>query len=233
MQRETSDLYSSYSEHFRTLDPALYEQNKQRLETNLEQLRLQLDLALIDRYVQGPMILDFPIGTGRIYPHLLERFTLYGYDICEPYIDQARSLYPHLAERFQVCSLEAPIQERAFDSILTFRVLDQVKDLEQVMRGVHDLLKPGGRWLISLHVPVEEQGAFRTHAEAANLRVSACHAYDFHAGHRRLGPFGSRLAGYWRALIARGLVPRWLYAGVDRVFRRYGTHFLVLERPSE
>ena len=231
--KPTEELYSGYSLHFKTLDPALYEQNKAGLETPLEHLRLRLDLELIARHARGPDVLDFPIGTGRIYPRLMADFRVFGYDICEPYIEQARVLHPQIAEHFQVNSFEELDRSRKFDSILSLRVLDGIKDLDAVLPNVADILKPEGRWLFTLDVPPERLPAFTETLKAAGLRMAALERYDIHATMRSMGPLAARLYGYWRALIARGLVPYPLFRAVDRTFAGRGTGFFVVERDAD
>ena len=237
MSRDEPDcgdaLYSGYSLHFKSLDPALYAENKAGLETPLEALRLRLDLALIARHAKGPDLLDFPIGTGRIYPHLMERFTVHGYDICEPYIAEARAAHPEIAERFQVSSFERLDRSRRFDSVVSLRTLDGIKDLDAVLPNLAAILKPGGRWLFTLALPDAEVAGFKRRLEAAGLRLAALERYDIHATSRAMGPRAARLYGYWRALIARGWVPYGAFRLVDRLFARRGTGFFVAERPPE
>ena len=225
--------YSEYTQRFLEIERPAIERNIRMLESRLESYRLALDLALIRRYAKGPDLLDFPIGTGRIYPNLLQDFTVHGFDICEPYISRARELYPEIADRFAVHGFETVDSPQRFDTVLSFRVLTNVGDKQLAIKNVFGLLKPGGRWIFTFfpgkgRTTLAEVDAWLA---AAGFHRVALRFYDIEAQRGAMGPLLGRLWLYWRSAVERGWVPFWLYRLVDRLIPGAGTYLYVVERP--
>ena len=226
-----SPRLSRYSEHYRGLDEEQASRNLESLQSRLEDFRLRLDLDRILPLIKGADVLDFPIGTGRFYPHLLDRFRVHGYDIAPRYIERARTLHPDIAERFKVCTLEQPDQGTLFDTVITLRTLNNIGDTDAAIRGVASILKPKGRWIF-VYPPVGPN--FQTMAqllEGNGLRVVERRRYDVHASvrHTRIG---AALYSRYLRLINAGLVPYFAFKAVDRLLARHGTELFVVEKPS-
>ena len=227
-------VYSDYSRHFQTLDAETVARNEARLEGRFELYRLELDLIMIRRYMKSGDLLDFPIGTGRIYPRFLSEQRVHGYDICEPYIQRAREAHPEIAERFQVNSFESIADAKSFNTILSFRVLDNIQDKQLAMRNVFAITKPGGRWIFT-YAPTAEggtRGDMESWLSAAGFDLVACPRYDVQAVSRGLIAPLRRAWDYWRAAIQRGWVPFWAYRLSDALMPGAGTHLFVAERPA-
>lgn len=230
---QNGPLYSHYTQSFLEIEPKSIERNVRNLESRLESFRLALDLALIRRYAKGPDLLDFPIGTGRIYPELIRDFTVYGFDICEPYVARARALHRDIADRFAVHGFETVDTAQRFDTVLSFRVLTNIGDKQLAIDNVFSLLNPGGRWIFTFfqregRTTLAEVDAW---LEAAGFRRIALRRYDVEAQRGAMGPFLGRLWPYWRSAVERGWVPLWLYRWVDRLIPGAGTYLYVVERP--
>ena len=226
--------YSDYSRHFQELDEESMARNEQRLEGRFELFRLKLDLIMIRRFKKAGDLLDFPIGTGRIYPHFLADCRAHGYDICEPYIRRAREAHPEIAERFRVNSFERIDDAQQFDTILSFRVLDNIDDKALAIGNVFAITKPGGRWIFT-YAPTEAGGTqaqMETWLAAAGFSLVACPRYDVHAESRGLAAPLRRFWDYWRAAIQRGWVPFWAFRLSDALIPGAGTRLFVAERPA-
>ena len=226
-------VYSDYTQLFLEIEQPAIDRNIRKLETRVESFRLALDLALIRRYAKGPDLLDFPIGTGRIYPRLLREFEVFGFDICEPYVARAKALHPEIAERFSIHSFETVESERRFDSVLSFRVMTNIHDKPLAIANVFSLLKPGGRWIFTFF-PGKNQVTLADvdgWLAAAGFRRVARVRYDVNAQWGSMGPLLDRFWPYWRSAVERRWVPFWLYRLADRLIPGAGTYLYVVERP--
>ncbi len=222
---------SDYSRLFKYQDGNQVNSNIQSLTRPVEAYRIELDLALLRRHIKGPRILDFPIGTGRLYPHFLNDYEVYGFDISPAYVDRARKAFPHLADRFELHSFESVSAPIKFNSIYSMRVLSRLKDRHVAIRNVAALLAPGGRWIFTL--PQEDYHApgFIDAIEANGLRVIVLRRYDVYSVYGSLPRTINYLYGslFLRAVQAR-LMPQWVYRLVDAALSRYATYFVVAER---
>jgi 2-polyprenyl-3-methyl-5-hydroxy-6-metoxy-1,4-benzoquinol methylase len=222
---------SRYSEHYRDLDEIQATRALESLQSRLEDFRLRLDLERILPWIKGPDVLDFPIGTGRFYPNLTERFQVHGYDIAQRYIERARMLHPEIADRFKVCTLEQPDQSEQFDTVVTLRTLNNIGDTAAAIRGVASILKSGARWIF-VYPPVGVN--FQSLTQMLNdhgLHVIERQRYDLHGG-ARSSRIGAALYGRYLRLIEAGLVPYFAYKTVDRIFAKHGTELFVAEKRS-
>lgn len=100
-----------------------------------------------DNLPPGSMILDLGAGGGRSLLQLKEA----GYNVMgvEPDPNSAA-----LAENFQVPvyqgtgeDIPEPVKNQRFDFVICSHVLEHTNDPLKVMRNVHDILKPGGKFL--------------------------------------------------------------------------------------
>ena len=220
---------SKYSRHYRDQDDEQVERAIASMQSRLEDHRLRLDLDCILPWVKGPDVLDFPIGTGRLYPNLIDRFNVFGYDIAPLYIQRARTLHPSLVDNFQICPIEAPRQDRKFDTAITLRTLYNIKQPWMAFRGVSSILKSGGRWIFT-YVPFSE-----THADMsrmvsdAGMQIIHRQFYDFHAGPKN-GRLVQSMYSRYLKLIEAGLVPYFAYKTVDRLFAKHGMELIVAEK---
>lgn len=222
---------SKYSLLFKYQNSEQVDANVRSLARPVEAYRLALDLALLRRHLKGPRILDFPMGAGRLYPHFLDDYDVYGFDISPVYVERAQIAFPHIADRFQLNSFETVDASTKFDSVYSMRVLSRLKDRAIAARNIAALLTPGGRWLFSL--PPEDFHApdFTRALESNGFKVILLHRYDAYSVY---GSLPRTLDYLYGSLILRavgmGLMPHWGYRLIDKILSVYGTYFVVAER---
>lgn len=229
--RSTEDsLLSDYSLTYKYQSSEGVSANVRSLARPVELYRLPLDLALLRRYLKGPRVLDFPIGTGRLYPHLIGEYELFGFDIAPLYVDKAKADYPHLADRFQVASFETVNVPMVFDAVYSMRVLNNLKDLTAAVRNVARLLAPGGRWLFTLPAVRCIDPAFGRLLKNNGFEIVVLCKYDAYTAYGSMPWVVNYLYGslFLRAVRWR-VMPQWLYRMVDSLLSCYGTCFVVAE----
>ena len=218
-------LLSKYSLRYQDLSQEQFDATLVKTESGIEQFRTRLDLELIEQFIKGPDVVDFPIGPGRLYPNFLDRFNVYGYDISESFVNRAKQLYPQFADRFEVHALETFESTRQFDTVLTFRVIDHLNHPELVVSNIRRILKPGARWIVT-----HGKGDFAETIKAGGFDLIFKKRYDIHPYHGQLGPVGSRLWKFLPGLIKRGLVPYSAYRFLDGLVPSLGAHFFVADK---
>jgi SAM-dependent methyltransferase len=222
--------FSKYSLHYRDMDPATADRAHASLRRRIEDFRLRLDIEKIDRWIKGPDVLDFPIGTGRFYPHLLGRYNVYGYDIAGEYVRRAKEQNPPIADHFVECSFEEIDRSRLFDAIVTLRSLYNVGDTHLAVRNAASILKPGGRWIFN-YPPLGDTFPKLPSILAVNgLTLLHQGGYDFHYGHSTFGRIGQKAHFYFLALVERGFVPYFAFRAVEFMFGKHGTVLFVCEK---
>lgn len=180
---------SEYSRHYRDLSEEAVEANATSLDNDFEEMRTRLDLEIIEKYATGSDYLDFPIGTGRIYPHMMNRFDVYGFDIAEKYIARAQEQFPDTAGNFHVNTLEDPSFERKFDTITCLRCLDNVEDQVLAVTNLMGLLNPGGRLIVNFDLHDTDFGPLYKAIEQTSCRIVAEINYDWLARQKNISKF--------------------------------------------
>ena len=223
---------SKYSVHYRDMDPATADRAHASLQRKIEDFRLKLDLEKILPWIKGPDVLDFPIGTGRFYPHLLSRYNVFGYDIAGEYVRRAAARSPEIATHFAEYSFEAVEAIRLFDTVVTLRTLNNVDDTELAVRNVTSILKPEGRWIFNYPSSGARYAELPEFLSRYGLRVIYECDYDFHAGAVHEGSVGQRIYSRYLRLMEAGMVPYAAFRAVEFVFGSRGTHFFVCEKSA-
>ncbi len=219
------DIYSDYSRRFRDMPAERVPHQVHSVEKKkVEVYRTGLDLRLLKKHIKGPDVLDFPIGTGRLYPNFIAAYNLYGYDICGPYIERARALNPQLHDHFEEHSLENIASTRTFDTIYTMRVVTNLKDFPRSAASVSKILKPGGRWIFNIYSRSHWIHDLENTLASSGLKLIHKEAYDAYTGAADLPPFIHGFYMRWISLACRLRVPHWLYRIVEKPFMRF-THF--------
>ena len=111
-------------------------------------------IVLIERYTGGSgRVLDAGCGIGELCQRMdSERFDLVGIDISSAYLRHARERSPGV--RFVHGKLEKlPFPAASFDMVVATDVLEHVLHLDDVLRELLRVLKPGGHLIA--RVPVE------------------------------------------------------------------------------
>lgn len=225
------ELLSDYSLLFKYQNDEQYAANIKSLERKIEHYRLQLDLHLLRTHLKGPKVLDFPIGTGRLYPHLIDEYELYGFDICANYVTVAGERYPSRRDRFHVQAFETLDTGLKFDSAYTLRTLHGLKNITAAFKGVSSIIKPKGRWLFNFPVAHELTDQMPELLDTHGFSVIKRKAYDAYVSYGEMPPLINRLYGsLWMRAIDRRLVPTSLFNLVDRALAGSAMHFYVCER---
>jgi trans-aconitate methyltransferase len=97
----------------------------------------------------GERILDLGCGTGVLTAEIAERGAeVLGVDRSEEMISQARKKFPAL--KFEVLDARELRFNTEFDAVFSNAVLHWIPESEQVIAGVAQTLKPGGRFVAEL-----------------------------------------------------------------------------------
>lgn len=94
--------------------------------------------------LQGGHILDVGCGTGRFLPWLTERNRVTGMDLSESMLEQARAKCAQ-ATLTAASVLAIPFPDNTFDAVYSVRVIQHIRDQEQMIREMSRVCKPGGR----------------------------------------------------------------------------------------
>jgi len=106
-------------------------------------------LQLLPRDLTNMTVLDIGAGDGRIYKFFKDKKlkSFVACDIAQILLNQ----HPRSKEvKTVVCDLESKLtfNQDYFDIILSFFVLDHIKNIQWLFSEVYKVLKPGGRFLI-------------------------------------------------------------------------------------
>ena len=89
------------------------------------------------------VVLDIPVGTGRMYPILKNKFKdIYGADFSNEMLNYASGLYDYNVVRCD--AFKVPFSDNVFDLILSSRFIPHVDNLEEVLVEFYRVLKPDG-----------------------------------------------------------------------------------------
>ncbi len=221
---------SIYSQHFENITYEHIVGAATELERPFEKLRTKHDLSILKKYLIPGNVLDFPIGTGRVYPSLIGEYEDYGKDIAPPYVTYAQEQYPDIADHFSEGSFEDPGGPKDFfNNIYSLRVLNNVHDLNLAIANTSKLLKPGGIWMFNL--PPKRVTDDLIHTLKVNgLELQDCVSYDWVSSVKEMGRIEAGIRSRFISLIKRGLMPYFLYKLVDRIMPRKGLSMLVVKK---
>ena len=153
IQKEIYDSRSeSYKDQVRSNYPAPYGFNKLLL-TYREHFRWVKKLKLKD----GDQVLDIGCNIGQLL-HLMNfqaNIKGVGIDISIEALQNARQILPEAFDFF-LCSIEKglPFADNSFDVIVCMDVIEHLENPGIVLKEMHRVLRPGGRFLF--HVPVTD-----------------------------------------------------------------------------
>ncbi|MBE9192849.1 methyltransferase domain-containing protein [Gloeocapsopsis crepidinum LEGE 06123] len=130
-------------------DAKLYDRNHSfvsELATDLIDLLAPQAGDCATRSTGGDRILDLGCGTGYLANKIASRGAkVVGIDYAETMIEQARSKYPHL--QFEVLDAKDLQYKEEFDAVFSNAALHWITEPEKVVFGIHQALKPGGRFV--------------------------------------------------------------------------------------
>jgi 2-polyprenyl-3-methyl-5-hydroxy-6-metoxy-1,4-benzoquinol methylase len=143
-QESINQLFNGNSKAFGDEIERQYEAGVyKRGDVFLRQVKTHVPLA-------NASILDYGCGTGRISMMLgKEGYRVLGIDPAVDHIEMATSLNRSSNVAFKVLT-QAPIAAAAsFDAVVSSSVFEFVPDPQQYIQAIYQLLKPGGRLIIS------------------------------------------------------------------------------------
>ncbi|MEK9968854.1 MAG: class I SAM-dependent methyltransferase [Ferrovibrio sp.] len=221
---------SKYSEQYLNLTADQVRRNLDQIDRRVEAFRLRIDLDAISPFIKGPDVLDFPIGTGRLYPHLMKHYTVWGYDIAPAYVERARKLNPSIADHFKPGQFEDVPQDRCFDTIVSFRVMYNVADFPSAARNVASVLKPGGRWIFNYPHEGRHTAEMPQILAAAGMQIVTSKRYDGYTAIESMSRWEKAAYDRFAAAIKRGWVPFALYRLFEHIYGPRGTTLWVFEK---
>jgi SAM-dependent methyltransferase len=105
----------------------------------------------VGQKLQGGHVLDIGCGRGYGFVEILPRCEkLSGIDVSEDFLAVARKEYPQLDLRLAQGE-QLPFADQSFDAILSFEVIEHVKDDVAYLREIRRVAKPGA--LIAISTP--------------------------------------------------------------------------------
>lgn len=147
-----SDLYTE--EYFRTACEGYDEFNQSEGEHLSRRLRAAFELAAV---TPGMTVLDVGCGRGEILRHCARLGAdAYGVDYARVAVAMSLEVIARTGERQgkiavgQSDAKSLPFRDETFDRVLMFDVVEHLYpwELDQAMREVHRVLKPGGRFIV-------------------------------------------------------------------------------------
>jgi tocopherol O-methyltransferase len=123
--------------------------------STVEQALLRSNEILIAGCEVGPhcRVLDTGCGVGGLAIYLAEQYgaQVVGVTVCEPHVDLARRFAEQRGVgalvQFRKCDFEAlDCEDASFDLVLAQEAFSHGWDHASYLRGVHRVLRPGGRW---------------------------------------------------------------------------------------
>lgn len=227
-------LISPSSAKYKNLDASAVPSMARTLEFRREKHRLVMDLRLLKKYLVGPTVLDFPIGTGRLLSYTSKLYDLYGYDISEAYVDAAKERFPEISRHFEVHAMERITNPRVYDSVYSLRVTSHIADFPRAIASVASIVRPGGRWIFSIAPQHKDYADLNSLLDVHGFQLVADFKYDAHSGQVQLRGIASKLYARWKMIVERFPMPFWMYKGVDTLFLPFAhARMIVAEKTGD
>ena len=109
----------------------------------------ELEIGVARPLCEGKDVLEVGCGTGLILRRLAEfSRSAVGIDLSPGMLEKARARGLDVVEG---SATDLPFEDGTFDAVCSFKVLAHVEDIEQAMREVARVLRPGGRAVLEFY----------------------------------------------------------------------------------
>ncbi|SFM98511.1 Methyltransferase domain-containing protein [Formivibrio citricus] len=153
MSEELKGLIDWKTDAWKNPDMVAWYANRMFENTGTNQLKHQLEMALIARYATGPTVLDVGIGTGRGSLPLARRgMQVTGVDSSQAMLDETRRQAgetPITLTTGDVANL--PVPDASFDFVLSLNVVVHFPHWDKILDEWQRVVKPGGRLMFDIH----------------------------------------------------------------------------------
>ncbi|MBS0000872.1 MAG: methyltransferase domain-containing protein [Cyclobacteriaceae bacterium] len=111
--------------------------------------RLMKPYVVVREWVKGDL-LELGCGEGRGFELLSPQVNRYlGLDKIEQVIDRLKARYGQDLFRHSIFPPVKNIEDQSFDTVVSFQVIEHIRDDEMFLREIYRILKPGGMALIT------------------------------------------------------------------------------------
>lgn len=143
LKPSVNELTAIYNQQYFSEDKYVY-----NFATNLEHYRR---IKLMQKFISPQSkVLDAGCATGDFVKFASPYFEMWGYDISNYAISEAKKLSPKLVDRFSSGSLEnIKYSKDKFDAIVLWDVIEHTWEPESVLTVLNGLLKSGGYLFLS------------------------------------------------------------------------------------
>jgi SAM-dependent methyltransferase len=137
-----------------TAERVVVERSRSTPEQYLIFLFHSLSYRFAERYTEGRDVLDYGCGSGYGCAHIAAgaRRTV-GVDVSRKAIEAARRDYGGDAPRLEFMTIEAgqalPFPAASFDTVLSFQVIEHVRDADRYLSEARRVLRPGGHLVLA------------------------------------------------------------------------------------
>jgi 2-polyprenyl-3-methyl-5-hydroxy-6-metoxy-1,4-benzoquinol methylase len=116
-----------------------------------QQKELERRLKLLNRYVpEGSTVIDIGCGIGDFLSYAQSKYNLWGHDISEDAISEAKKTLPELSEKLRSGMIEnTKYAENYYDAVVLWDVIEHIWDPKSVVEQVLSYVKPSGYLIFS------------------------------------------------------------------------------------
>jgi len=158
----------------------------------------ELEAEYVERFAAGREVLEVGCGTGLVLQRIA-RFAsrARGVDLSPGMLEQARARSLDVVEG---SATALPFEDATFDVSCSFKVLAHVRDVDQALREMARVVRPGGHVLAELYNPYSWRGLAKVLGPAGRVATNARESdvftrFDSPQRARELTPAGCTFVG--------------------------------------
>lgn len=120
------------------------------------QRKAKIYLKHLMKYKSHGRLIDVGCAHGFFLDVFKEKFEVYGMDVSEYGIEQARRFLPEVQDHLvcQDCQEKWPYPDNCFDVVVAYDVMEHIKHLSRMIGQAYRCLKPGGIFMFSIANPL-------------------------------------------------------------------------------